>query len=293
MKITIMGPSLERQGQIDRKRLEITRQYPALWKRLIAEWKAPEQQDRAWLTYSANYLFRTGNIRWGIDPLTFAWRVAGAAEVDTFHDLQDLSFVLLTHRHEDHLDLHLISTLCHLPVRWVVPEFLLGKVMGQAGLARKKIIVPHPLRPFELDGLNILPFEGLHWEHLPDGSSRGVPAMAYLVELSGRRWLFPGDTRTYAAGRLPDLGRVDVLFAHLWLGRQSAQMAQPPLLAPFCRFCADLAPGRVVVTHLEEWGRAASDFWDQRHFELVRAYCQKIAPKMQISAAFMGESVTL
>jgi L-ascorbate metabolism protein UlaG (beta-lactamase superfamily) len=137
-------------------------------------------------------------------------------------DLSTLSFVLLTHGHKDHLDLDLLAALRHLPIKWVVPEFILSNVVEQAGLPRENIIVPSPRASIELNGIRILPFDGLHWETTPDGNRRGVPSMGYLIECNGRRWLFPGDTRTYNASQLPALDAVDAVFVHLWLGRGSA-----------------------------------------------------------------------
>ena len=102
---------------------------------------------------------------------------------------------------------------------------------------------------------------------------RGVPATGYLVEFQNKRWLFPGDTRTYDASQLPSFGPVDGLFAHLWLGRGCALMDEPPLLDAFCQFCLDLQPRRIILTHLNEFGRDADDFWDEEHAEKL---CSKI-----------------
>ncbi len=189
---------------------------------MIAEWNAPDPVNRVWLTYSANYLFRTNNIRWAIDPLTLNWRIKDTPQVNVARDLCNLSFVLLTHGHDDHLDIDLLWTLRELPITWVVPESILQRVTRQAGLPRKNIIIPSALHPLELNGIHILPFDGLHWEATSDGKLRGVSAMGYRIECNGRRWLFPGDTRTYAPSQLSTLDAVDILFAHLWLGRGSA-----------------------------------------------------------------------
>jgi L-ascorbate metabolism protein UlaG (beta-lactamase superfamily) len=198
-----MDPFSEKQAQISRHRAEVSSRYPGLWSKIIAEWNSSGSEDRVWLTYSANYLFRTNNIRWAIDPLTLSWRIKDAPSVDAAQDLSCLSFVLLTHDHNDHLDIDLLSALRRLPITWVVPEFILSRAVRHTGLPRESIIVPSPLDVFELNGISILPFDGLHWETPPDGHLKGVPAMGYLIECNGRRWLFPGDTRTYNASRLP------------------------------------------------------------------------------------------
>jgi L-ascorbate metabolism protein UlaG (beta-lactamase superfamily) len=260
---------------------------------MIVEWNSPGPEDRAWLMYSANYLFRTCNVRWAMDPLTLNWRIKNAPKTDLVHDLRSLSFVLLTHRHADHLDIDLLAALRHLPITWVVPEFLLPIVIKEAGLARKNIVTALHLHPIEMNGIQILPFNGLHRETTPDGAKRGVPAFGYLIEFNGKRWLFPGDTRTYNAFQLPDLGPVDHLFAHLWLGRGCALQEEPPLLDAFCRFCFDLNPRRIILAHLHEFGRDADDFWDEAHAQQVCLNFQTMSSGSSVTSLQMETSILL
>lgn len=177
-------------------------------------------------------------------------------------------------------------------------------MQAEAGLPAERVLIPKALQPIEIKGFRITPFEGLHWELSPETSSgnlKGVPAIAYLVEFNGKRWLFPGDTRTYYANKLPPFGPVDGLFAHLWLGRGCAMLEVPPLLEDFCRFCIDLQPRRVIVvaqsativTHLEELGRDAEDYWDEEHFQKVSKRCRETAPDIHMLSARMGESAIL
>ncbi len=86
---------------------------------------------------------------------------------------------------------------------------------------------------------------------------------------------------------------MDVLFAHLWLGRGAALQSHPPLLELFCRFCLALLPRRVILTHLEEWGRQVSDFWGLEHAEQVLAVLKKLAPFLPIEVACTGDEVLL
>ena len=283
----------EKQARIEQRRVEACADYPSLWSRMIAEWSSPDPVDRVWLTYSANYLFRTNNIRWAIDPLTLNRRIKDAPKIDVARDLCSLSFVLLTHEHTDHLDIDLLAGLRDQPITWVVPQFLLPDVMEQAKLPREKIIVPSPLKPIELYGIEILPFDGLHWEKTADGKLKGVPAMGYLIECNSRRWLFPGDTRTYNAKQLPNADSLDVVFAHLWLGRSSALMDKPPLLDAFCRFFLHLNPRQLILTHLNEFGRDANNYWDANHVEIVCSKLRELSEEIQVTQLSMGESIPL
>jgi L-ascorbate metabolism protein UlaG (beta-lactamase superfamily) len=293
MKNTTTVQFAEKQTRISRKRKELIDRYPALWKKMIAEWNTPCKDDTAWLMYSANYLLRTGNIQWALDPLSLKWRVPGAPIVDLCRDLQNLSFVLLTHSHRDHLDFDLLSALRHLPVCWVVPEFLLPLISAEVELPAGQILIPHPLQLIELEGIHILPFEGQHLVSQPDGRVNGVPSMAYMIEYSGKRWLFPGDTRVYDSKRLPAFGPVDTLFAHLWLGRGSALEDPPQEMDAFCQFCADFHPERVILTHLEEMGRDADDFWDAEHAQKIITHFQRNFLNIPMIPAYIGEHVNL
>jgi len=290
-----MARSAERQARIDLQRELVIAAFPQKWERLITEWNSPAPEDRGWLMYSANYLFRTGGVRWAIDPLEMHSRLTRVNRPEAARDLRNLDFVLLTHRHSDHLDLNLLRTLRDLPIQWVVPEAILPLVRKQAGLAAGQILVPETLQTIELHGFRITPFDGLHWEDSPTlrVGWRGVAETGYLVELGDKRWLFPGDTRNYDAARLPAFGEVDILFAHLWLGRGAALKEKPPLLEEFCRFCLALQPRQVILTHLEEWGRGGRDFWDREQAGLVIRELNRLAPSLPVEVAFSGDEIPL
>jgi L-ascorbate metabolism protein UlaG (beta-lactamase superfamily) len=299
MKNTTMDRSAERQARINGHRAEASARYPVLWSNMIAEWNSLGPDDRAWLMYSANYLFRTNNIRWAMDPVRLIHRLPLAPDVNAAQDLEALSFVLLTHQHADHLDLDLIHALRHLPIVWVTPEPVLTLIQNQVDLPQKNVIVPKELERVEIQGIKITPFTGLHWEKLEHQGSenansiRGVPATGYLVEFRDKRWLFPGDTRTYDANQLPSLGPVDGLFAHLWLGRGCAMLDAPPLLDPFCRFFADLGPRRIILTHLMEFGRTMEDYWDISHARMVYSCYKKNYKHIKMLHALLGQRVPL
>jgi len=288
-----MTRSTEKQAEFDSKKISAAAGYPALWWRILSEWQRPEASDRAWLLYSANYLLRTAGIRWALDPLTLNQRLPSAPEVD-ISPLAALDYIVLTHRHADHLDLDLLRRLREFPIRWIIPEFLLEHLTA-LDLPPESVSIPQPLEPIPAGGLTLTPFDGLHWEadpSCPDGQ-RGVPALGYLAEFSGKRWLFPGDTRTYDASSLLRFRPVDGLVVHLWLGRGNALDDQYPLLESFGRFCLDLRPKRIIVTHLNEFGRPADEIWDAGHFQLVKEWVEEQSPCVVLDSVGMGENINL
>jgi hypothetical protein len=298
-----MGSSLQfevekKQLLIDQRRREVCSRYPPTWKRIIADWHRDGGPDRLYLIYAANYLFQTHGTRWAIDPLTPAGRVPGMAPMDVSEDLGGLAFVLLTHRHADHLDIDLMRSLRNVPITWVVPADSVAYVREQAGIVPQNILVPKAGYTLNFNGLVVLPFEGLHWEMVGTDTSgkpirKGVPSVGYLVKCGGRSWLFPGDVRDYDLKQLPKFGPVDVVFAHLWLGRHCALQGHPPLLEPFCDFFLHWKPHRIIVTHLEEVGRKADDYWDRTHFEMIAALIKKRATNVGVEMALTGDCLEL
>jgi L-ascorbate metabolism protein UlaG (beta-lactamase superfamily) len=283
----------DKQAQIALRRKELCAQYPSLWSALISAWRADDIKDAAWLTYSANYLLRTGGTRWAIDPLALYWRVPEAPRVDVENDLDGLSFVLLTHDHRDHLDLNLIRLLREKPIHWVIPSFLQEKVIAETGLAVEKIITPRVMNPIQLDGVTILPFEGQHIITYANGSCKGIPELGYLAECNGKRWLFPGDTRVYDISRFPKFGVVDLLFAHLWLGHGSAQVRTNGYMDAFCQFVADLRPKKAAITHLQEFARDANNYIDDEHAQTALEMLKERYPEIDCFTAHTGEMVDL
>jgi hypothetical protein len=262
-------------------------EYPEKWKRLIQAWSV-SLNNCLWLTYSANYLLHTSGVKWAIDPYSLYSRVGIGEQPDFANDFKPLQLIVLTHAHSDHLDLQLITAIAHLPIRWVIPEFMVNRILEVVYLDINKIIVPKIGEVLDFGNLQLTAFEGLHIR-----GENGVPAMGYLVEYDDQRWLFPGDTRSFHFEQLPAFGKLNGVLAHLWLGKASALEKSPQLLDEFCHFFNCFHAEQMIITHLREFGRQPEDFWDLHHYQLVRSYLKKFAPNIKITAALMGESVEL
>jgi len=188
----------------------------------------------------------------------------------------------------------LLISLQNFPNTWIIPEFLLDH-LRTFGFQPQKILRPDPRESTYLAGMTLTLFEGFHWEGggTHEKGRRGVPSTGYMVELNVKKWLFSGDTRTYHSGALTQFGPVDVLFAHLWLGRGCALQAAPELLKAFCLFCLSSQPRRIIVTHLEEICRKPEEYWDDRHFVLVEDWFRMHAPEIEVEPAYTGNHLVL
>lgn len=286
-----MDAQAAKLAQIENQKCEAIRAYPQVWAKLIAEWQVEASEDRVWLLYAANYLFQTKGVRWAIDPLTLHCRLPQAPAINP-EELASLRFVLLTHRHADHFDPELIGALSAFPITWVIPEMIYSEIKERLHLYDSRVLIPKIGERLQLYGHQITIFAGQHWEKELD-LLRGVPAASYLVEFGEKRLLFPGDTRTYDASKLPSFGPLDMLFAHLWLGRRAALIQPPPLLELFCRFCKDLKPRQLVLTHIREFGREPEEYWDLEHTQMVSVRWGQIAPETPVQTLRMGESIQI
>jgi hypothetical protein len=277
----------QHQARIEHRITEARQGYPALWQKMIRDWKIASE-DAAWLTYAANYLFHTDGVKWALDPFSLFTRLKEKNPQDFTADLDALDAVVLSHAHADHLDMNILAALNGLPIIWVVPEFMLDYVGKSVDLKKARLVIPQPGIPLAIGNLTLVPFRALHMR-----GDHGVPEMGYLAEFAGERWAFPGDTRVHPSKGLPILENVDGLFAHLWLGKKCALQDPPPLLDEFCQFFARPKPKRIIVTHMEELGRNALDYWTMDHYQQVHTRFQQIAPKIKISPALMGQAVSL
>ena len=284
----MIDPLPEDDSPLETLKLRAVHNYPAIWARVIAEWQQSDSGDHVWLTYAANYLLNIARVRCAIDPFSMSTRVSGIQEPAFQTDLQDLELVLLTHEHNDHLDMCLIASICDLPIQWVIPEFMKDRLFRAFPSLRHKSMVPQPGIPFSFKGIQFTPFNSLHFH----GNS-GVPELGYLVEFNQKKWLFPGDIRNYDRSSLPVMGSLTGSFAHLWLGKAAAMEQNPPFLDAFCRFFVDLNPEHLVVTHLYEFGRDENDLWTDSHFQRIKNNFHKMTSEIQIKSSIMGDHIDL
>lgn len=278
------------QVLIDRQTHQAIDTYPQVWQQLVEDWRSAVGEDALWLTYAANYLLRTAGIHWALDPLSLTTRVGLTAHPDFQKDLSALQLIVLSHIHSDHVDHNLLAALRDLPITWVIPGFMRDQVLSILPIEPSRLITPQLGVPITFGKLVLTPFDALHFN---TKCHHGVPEIGYLAEFTGKRWLFPGDTRNYDVSALPKFGKLDGVLAHCWLGRGRALEPDPAILSDFCHFYRSLNAARVIVTHLHDFGRGPYDFWDLEHYRIIEKYYDQLEPGVKLSYALMGDRISL
>jgi phosphoribosyl 1,2-cyclic phosphodiesterase len=181
----------------------------------------------------------------------------------------------------------------------VVPSFMKQKFIEKTGIDDDRLIEPVAGQMLHLHGLDVLPFHGQHFHTQPSAQGQppvtlGVPSLGYQIRWRDRSWLFVGDTRTYDPAALLSMQGAEILFGHVWLGRESAHLEQPPLLDAFVAFLAALKPAKqIVLAHLYEVSRPPQDCWSEDHALKVKAGVQQHLPDVKVVWALSGQEIPL
>lgn len=266
--------------------------YEEAWRRVTAEWSEGDSSSRPdlqmWRTYAANYLFRQIDVAWAVDPFLPYALLGHPYPEEVPLPLRQLDVILLSHRHADHWDSHLLKKLSTEAIQWLVPPFLSDELQ-EYGVPSDQIVVLRPGEIWKRGGLQVQAHEGWHWAN--GYGSTGCECATWKVSTGGRELMFFGDIRTYDARRFSSVGKIDISFAHVWLGRGEAPMENPSLLEPFCRFHAGFYPSEIILAHLNELSRSETDRWTLRHAEMVQNRFQSIAPEITVQAPGLLETV--
>ncbi len=271
--------------------------YPSIYEKVITEWQQ-DGPDALWLLYSANYIFRVGEVRWAVDPITLPARLSGTLPLRLQQDFSKLDFLILTHKHSDHLNWNFLKGLAALPSQWIVPEFLVEDCVEKTSVSQNQIIPAIINQWIEMKGVRILPMEGSHWEYAQAADGRktlvkGLSSVCYLFEFHGRRWFFPGDVRSFDVTKIPHLGAFDGIVGHVWMGRMSSPLDEPPLFDQFCDYYSRFHTNHLILTHLYEVGRDLKDMWTVEHARRIIASILTLAPATTAEALCTGERLIL
>ena len=130
--------------------------------------------------------------------------------------------------------------------------------------------------------------------HAAGTSLHGVPAYSYLFEAQNKKWFIPGDTRTYDPKQFHNMGHLDGLISPCLVGTErciegSSTTSGSSSAIISCRFNSS----KIVLTHLDEWGREESDLWTNHHAEMITHKIRHESSNVTVTTAVTGDQVSM
>lgn len=153
----------------------------------------------------AGFRLASGDTRVLIDPFLSDRAERHYPPPASAADFADITLVLCTHEHVDHLDLPFLRDFCAVnpaaPI--VVPEPVVG-IAADGGLDPARLVSAAPGQTLDVAGVTVHPLPALHgiggdepvvYEFAPDGGP--VRFLGYVVDIGGIRFYHSGDGLVY------------------------------------------------------------------------------------------------
>lgn len=261
------------------------------WSKITSEYVDADFSDSVWLTGPSSYVFLLGDQRFAVDLLIRRQKDLDALLPRLVSDLSRLSFVLITHEHEDHMCIPLMQALKNEPIRWYIPHGTAPELIEESELKEENIVFVHPGDEFTEGNLTIRAFKS---PHFPEGKPELFPEVGYKIISPNGTVLIPADVRNYSYTGYPDFGKVDVCIAHLWAGNDSLNEANYlPMLRKFVDFFAKINAKRYFWCHLYDVGRTEDKMWHEGHADIADQLLTALLPISVSCAPRIGKSYSL
>ncbi len=170
-----------------------------------------------WWVGNAGWLLKSNDLLIGID-LDLSTEDKVQPPPITARELAgELDVAFVSHHHGDHCNIPTITTLARSgKCLFVLPQPCLKEVSG-LGIASDRIIVPEPLRPFNVTGIHVEPVHAIHGNQEftvltrePDFIEKIAHNCGYVFNIQGKRFFHPGDS--VLTEEHLGLQNIDVLF---------------------------------------------------------------------------------
>ena len=233
----------------------------------------------------SSYLFSTNGYRWAMDVSFLYLRRLASAPHRIKETLGGISLMLLTHAHGDHMERDTVRALCDTEIMWVVPEFIVDKMLS-LGARREKLIAVRAGDEISVGPLHIRVLEGRHFRP-EDGV--GIDAVGYLVSADNAPSIaFPSDIRDYSVTEGDELD-ADHCFAHVWLTDNALDpLMYVPKSEEFADFMLNRSRKNIYLAHLYS-EREEDKMWKVHHAHAAADAIHKKSPNTAVHIPKYGE----
>lgn len=204
----------------------------------------------------AMYIAKFGDTKLAIDPSFWELPIKDVDKKDVLAVISECDGVIVTHNHSDHYDAELLDEIpMQIPI--FVPDFIDYK--------RENVINTTDGFSMNIKGVCVEFFESAH-----SLGTNIVPEYGFSVNYNGKNYVFPADVRDYEKPH-PDFFDVEVLVAHLWLGKENAlNLYDNPYMDLFCNFVNGFGTKRVLLGHILDFRRTVKDMWSEIHYKAIK-----------------------
>ena len=276
---------------LDRTLAEYNRHFVSWWRGIFDAYRGGSG-DRLWLAGPSSYVFSLSGVRFAVDLQIRRECDLEKVAPTLAKDLSGLSFILITHQHDDHFCIPLLQRLRDTRVRVYMPEGIRADLVQATGLRQENIVY---LKSGDVVREGDVTVRAFTSPHLGAGENQSLfPELGYLISTSRGRVLLPADVRDYSFTLYPDFGKVDLCLAHIWGGNDALDAgAYLPILREcadfFARFCAN----EYFFAHLYEIGRGDLYMWHDGHAALVGEWMKERLPDVRTAVPRIGASYAL
>jgi L-ascorbate metabolism protein UlaG (beta-lactamase superfamily) len=179
--------------------------------------RSHKQGLAVWWMGNAGWLIKSDNLLIGVDLDLSVPQKVQPPPIAPEALAPELDVALVSHHHGDHCNVPTIRALAAgTRTTLVLPQTCLKRV-ANLGIPKDRLIVPEPLRPFEVKGIRIEPVHAVHGNQEftvltrePDFADSIRYNCGYVLNIGGKRFFHPGDS--VLTEEHLSLKSIDVLF---------------------------------------------------------------------------------
>lgn len=262
------------------------------WTRAFDEFLTSAGEDRMWLVGPSSYLFSVAGQKFAVDPQIRRTTAFDALLPRFVEDFSQVSFVLITHQHDDHMCIPLMRALKDTAIRWYLPYGCRADLVEKSEIKKENIVWVHDGDEFVFGDLTVRAFDT---PHVPAGEDMAsFIERGYELIAPNGRVLMPADVRNYDYDAYPDFGEIDLCISHLWAGNDALNPENYlPMMQKFADFSARFRAKRYFLCHLYEVGRKELYMWHDGHAEEAIRMLGERLPESRVEVPRIGSHYDL
>lgn len=257
------------------------------WDKVFTEYRKGQERGCLWLAGPSSYVFSICGERFAVDLQIRRKKDLELVYPRLVSDLSELSFVLITHQHDDHMCVPLMRALKDTDIKWYIPRGTRASRIEESEIKKENIVWVEPGDSFVIGEITVRAFLSPH-------GNTDFTEIGYELSSPQGRVLIPADIRDYDYNGFPELKGIDLCLSHLWAGNDAIDPENyMPMLEKFARCSTGFNAKRYFLCHLYEIGRTEKYMWHDVHAEIASKMIVALQPNAVVEIPRLGEKYSL